>query len=141
MAAIVRQGDVEIIGDFITGDANIYPGRLVKRGTDDNHVVINDGTAYIGWAGYEQTAPNYRKSDPDTAYDSGDVIAVIKGVFKIRAHLAAGNNVTAGAPLKPTSNGELAAVTASTDVIVAIAAESVDASSGAKDIYVWATGR
>lgn len=61
---------------------NMYPGRLVKTGTDSDEVVVNDAatnTTVVGWLGYEHTNPNYRKADTTTTYAEGDQVAVLNG--------------------------------------------------------------
>ena len=76
-----------------------------------------------------------------TAYEADDVVAVLSGSFEGYGHLASGQNVAEGAPLKPAAAGELTAATANTDVVVAVAMESVDASAAAAWIKVRWTGR
>lgn len=117
---------------------NVYPGRLVKRGTNDDDIVVNTAAgAAIGWAGYEQTSKKYRPSTVDTIYSANDQIAVINGPGIILVgSLASGQNVTKGARLMAAAAGELSGGTVGTNEIVAIAEESVDASGGAADILV-----
>ena len=61
--------------------ANVYPGALLMQGTNDDDVVVGDGTegkaAY--WAGYEHTAKKYRPATIDTIYVVNDQIAAING--------------------------------------------------------------
>ena len=115
---------------------SVYPGRLVKKGTNDDDIVVATAGAHYGWAGYEHTIKKYRPATVDTIYSDDDQIAVLKGGgFGIVARLASGQNVTKGALLYGFT-GELSAGTAGTHHIVAIAEESVDASSAAADIMV-----
>jgi hypothetical protein len=117
---------------------NVYPGRLVTKGTNDDDVVVNtDGGAAVGWAGYLNTAKNYRPATVDTIYAQNDQIAVIYGPgMGVVGRLAELQNVAKGALLYAFANGELSAGTAGTHHIVARAAESVDASAAAADIMV-----
>lgn len=118
---------------------NVYPGRLVMKGTNDDDIVVCDGTegAAIGWAGYEQTAKKYRPATVDTIYEANDQITVINGPgILLVGRLASGQNVTKGARLMVAANGELSGGTVGTNEIVAIAEESVNATSGAADIIV-----
>lgn len=117
---------------------NMYPGRLVKKGTNDDDMVVNTaGGPALGWLGYEQTNPVFMPTDVDTIYVQDDMASVLYGGgFLIVGSLASGQNVTKGARLKAAANGELAAGIVGTDEIVAIAEESVDASSAAADILV-----
>lgn len=118
---------------------NMYPGRLVKKGTADDDVVISDsttGAAIVGWLGYEHTAPVYRPATPDTIYEAGAQAAVINGPMVIVALLANGQNVAKGAELTAAADGELTAATIGTHRVVAYAEESVNAGAGAADIMV-----
>ncbi|WP_319506008.1 hypothetical protein [uncultured Methanolobus sp.] len=117
---------------------NMYPGRLVKKGTNDDDMVVNTAAgATLGWLGYEQTNPAFMPTDIDTIYALDDMAAVLYGgSFLIVGSLASGQNVTKGARLKAAADGELAAGIVGTDEIVAIAEESVDATSAAADIVV-----
>lgn len=145
---------------------NVYPGRLLVRGTaDDDAVVGTANGAVIGWAGYENTIKLHRPATVDTIYLINAQIAVEHGGgFVIVGRLASGQNVTKGARLSAAANGELTASTAITatvpsgstavtstsatpamtmagglptqGIVVAIAEESVDASGAAADIMV-----
>lgn len=116
---------------------NMYPGRLVKKGTNDDDVVVNDGSTAIGWLGYERTIKKYRPSTVDTIYAGDEQAAVLHGNhFVIVGSLAVGANVSKGARLKAVAAGQLSGGTVGSDEIVAIAEESVDASAAAKDIMV-----
>ncbi|TGC08120.1 structural cement protein Gp24 [Methanolobus halotolerans] len=117
---------------------SMYPGRLVKRGTNDDDMVMNTaGGPALGWLGYEQTNPVFMPTDVDTIYVQDDMAAVLYGGgFLIVGSLASGQNVVKGTRLKAAADGELAAGIVGTDEIVAIAEESVDASSAAADIVV-----
>ena len=141
----------------------MYPGRLVKRGTADSDIVVNTaGGKAIGWLGYEQTNPVYRPDDVDSIYEKDTFAAVLNGgKFYPVASLASGESVNKGDPLVGTANGQVKAasdlaVSSGSDTasavdgttpalegsvlpegpIVAYAEESVDASGGAADIIV-----
>lgn len=118
--------------------ANVYPGRLVKRGTNDDDVVVNTAAGSpIGFAGYLNTAKKYRPATIDTIYVVNDQIGVINGPgIILLARLAIGANVTKGALLTDAALGDLSGGTAGTHHIYAIAEESVDASAAAADILV-----
>lgn len=117
---------------------NMYPGRLVKKGTNDDDVVVGTANAaVIGWLGYEHTIKKHRPSTVDTVYSGDEQAAVLHGGhFIIVGRLASGQNVSKGARLEAAANGELSGGTVGTDEIVAIAEESVDASAAAADIMV-----
>lgn len=141
---------------------NMYPGRLVKKGTNDDDIVVGTaGADVIGFLGYEQCRDSDKPANVDTAYAAGAWAPVLSGGgFIIVARLANGENVSKGARLVAAANGELKEASAlavpsggttvtsdkaqpdisgavgSEGVVVAIAEESVDASGGAADIMV-----
>lgn len=121
-------------------NTTMYPGRLVKKGTGDDEIVVSTdttGVASIGWLGYEQTAPIYRPETVDTMYAADDMVAVLNGGgFVIVASLAAGQSVNKEDALTSTAAGELKAITATTDEAVAYAEETVNATGAAADIMV-----
>ncbi|MHA1286241.1 MAG: hypothetical protein ACTSPB_02435 [Candidatus Thorarchaeota archaeon] len=125
---------------------NCYPGRLVTRDTTDAEIKVA-GTAEataggaLGFLGYEQAAEYWKPETVDTIYkvdkDSKlPFVPVLSGDIVVVASLASGQNVTKGAILTCAADGELTAATIATDMLIAIAEESVDASGGAKDIMV-----
>lgn len=60
--------------------ANMYPGRLVKRGTTDYDLAVCGATdTPIGWLGFEDTAAQFRPATPSTIYAASDKAAVIRG--------------------------------------------------------------
>lgn len=141
---------------------NMYPGRLVKKGTNDNDIVVcGAGEKPVGWLGWEHAPGPDRPATLATAYGADDRAPVLYGGhFVIKAKLASGQNVSKGDWLVPAADGMVAAASALTvdsggtsvtstaangaiisgdvgdNIIVGIAMESVNASSGAKDILV-----
>ncbi len=142
---------------------NMYPGRLVKKGTNDDDIVVNTAAGNaLGWLGYEQADPAFMPTDVDTAYAANDMAPILNGGhFYIVGRLASGQNVTKGTPLVAAANGELTAASGLTvasgatqvtssaangailagtlgtqGIVVAIAEQSVDASGAAADIVV-----
>jgi hypothetical protein len=129
---------------------NMYPGRLIKKGTNDDDIVVcGANEKAIGWLGYEQTTKKYRPATVDTIYAQNDQAVVLNGSgFVIVARLANGQNVVKGEKLAVAANGELTTTedsysidesgssTHSIERVIAYAEESVDASGGAKDIMV-----
>jgi len=58
--------------------ANVYPGRLVKRGTTDDDIVVCTAAGLpTGWAGYESASPSVKPITIDTIYVVGDRIPVV----------------------------------------------------------------
>lgn len=113
---------------------NMYPGRLVKKGTNDDDVVLNTGETSIGWLGFEQTPTEYRKALKTTIYAAADKVAVLKGSGFILDALAvdtSGNTIAKGDRVKAaaTLGGvlKMAATDPSTNstIPVGIAEESV----------------
>lgn len=116
---------------------NMYPGRLVKVGTNDDDAIVNTTDGAIGWLGYEQTTKKYRPATVDTIYAQNDQVAVLSGPGMVLvASLAVGAVVTKGALLEPVAAGELSGGTVGTHQFVAIAEEAKDADVTAQDIIV-----
>lgn len=119
---------------------NMYPGRLVKKGTNDDDVVLNNSASgSIGWLGYEQTNDQYRPADEDTIYVAGDQAAVLNGGGFIIDALAvdtSANTIAKGDALMPAATLGGVLKFADTDpstnkkMRVAIAEESVTIPAG-----------
>jgi hypothetical protein len=118
---------------------NMYPGRLVKKGTNDDDVVVATAATdkHIGWLGYEQTTKKHRPATVSTIYLVNAKVAVLSGPGMVLVGLAElGASITKGQRLKAGAIGGLSGGTDGTDHMVAIAEETVDASSVAKAILV-----
>lgn len=136
---IVAAGEPLVQELKVEAATNMYPGRMVKGGTADDDVVVTSATNgdFVGFLGFEQTAPSMRPSTPDTIYVIGDKAAVLNGGgFVIVGRLASGQSVGKGDPLAAAADGELTAATIGTHTVVAYAAETVNATSAAADIMV-----
>jgi hypothetical protein len=143
---------------------NMYPGRLVKKGTNDNDVTVS-GAAGIcfGWLGYEQcTNAGFMPTDKTTNYAANAQAPVLYGGgFVVLGKLAANQTVVKGDRLVAAADGMVSkaapAVTkdGSTQVtssaakeapisgtvpeggiVVGIAMESVTTTTAAADIMV-----
>ena len=137
---IVVAGTPFVTEKEIETATTMYPGRLVKRGTTDNEVKVNtsDALAY-GWLGYEDTPVMFRPANKSTIYSAADRAAILAGPIIIEACLASGQTIIMGDKLISAAAGELtkaALAGGSAEMVVAIAAESVDASGAAKKILV-----
>lgn len=111
--------------------ANVYPGRLVKRGTTDDDVVVCTAAGNpSGWAGYEQAAPAFKPATIDTIYVVNDRIPVLsaKGCL-VRATLATSQTIVIGDALVAGATGFVtaAAAIAATVGSGAATASAVDA--------------
>jgi len=117
---------------------SVYPGRLVKKGTNDDDIVVNTAAgAAVGWAGYENTIKKHRPATVDTIYLINAQIAVEHGGhFVIVARLQTGQTITKGELLAAGATGTVQTGTAGTHHIVAIAEESVTTTSSESDIMV-----
>lgn len=119
--------------------ANVYPGRLVMKGTNDDDIVVCDGsTQYpIGWAGYEDTAKKYRPATVDTIYVVDHRISVVwgPGMVIVGAIPIIGAAITVGSPLTYAPAGKLTPWTVGTNAIVAWAMEA-NAGTAASDLIV-----
>lgn len=93
---------------------NMYPGRLVQQGTDDNDIVVGaENAKIIGVLGYEHTQGHYRPSTRTTIYTVNSRAIILRGVGTIvLLRLASGENITAlGTKLVPTAAGMVKAAT------------------------------
>ena len=150
--AIVVAGSPMVQYLKVEAVANMYPGRLVMKGSSDAEVVVNartygdDGRA-IGWLGYEQTQKGYRPDTVNDIYlgaDSDPSVNVTAAVLSgpgtiIVGSLAVSQTVAKGDRLFDAAAGQLTKL--SGEMIssgpVAIAEESVSTSSIASiDIMV-----
>ena len=123
---------------------SMVPGVLVKIGTTNNEIVVNDGDGAFGWLGYEDTPVMYRPANIDATYAAQDRAAVVFGPgIVLRAKLANGTNISMGDRLVATAAGALKvwtpvpinAATAEEDV-VAIAMEDKATTGSEVDIIV-----
>jgi len=145
---------------------NMYPGRLVKKGTNDDDIVVATANSdVIGWLGYLDTIKKHRPATVDTIYLINAQVAVLHGPGMIvLASLKDGETITKGEKLVADAAGELVAAAAITatvpsgstavtstsaqpamtmagsipaaGIIVAIAEESVTSSGSSEDIMV-----
>ena len=70
--------------------ANMYPGRLVAKGTTDFDIKVADGVLAkpIGWLAYEDAPPTFKPATIDTIYVVSDKTRIARGGnFVIRAHM------------------------------------------------------
>jgi hypothetical protein len=104
-----------IIEEFtVEAGTGVKPGRLVKKGTDADDVIVlaaatDKPSGWVGWDG-EGTHPEASPATRDTAYATGKLGPVFYGPGTILVgKLASGQNVTKDTPLIPAANGELQA--------------------------------
>lgn len=127
--------------------AGCYPGRLVKAGSTDAEVVVNDtsdNSAVIGWIGYEQAGYDEKPDTIDTQWTVNKSIPILNGPgMFVRAGLSGGaaNSVKVGHRLAPAARygsldkwqgpGVITTGTLATKhhVAVAIALETLDYSA------------
>lgn len=100
--------------------ANMYPGRLVIQGTNDDDVTVAGTFAInsmaVGWLGYEDTIKKHRPATVDTIYLIDAQVAVHNGGgFVIVGALAASQGtLKKGDALVMAANGTLAKATMQT---------------------------
>lgn len=105
--------------------AEMLPGALVVKDTNDYDVKECTATGVIGWLGYDKTNANYKPATRDTAYAVGDYVAVHNGGnFRVRA-IVTGEAIDKGTPLEPAANGLITAAADEGDKVVAHAAETI----------------
>lgn len=117
--------------------ANMYPGRLVIKGTSDGNAVVSGVDGLVtGWLGYEQADPNFQPADVDTLYAANDKAPVLYGTgFVLVASLAAAQTILKGDRLSPGAAGQVIK-TVSPAVVVGVAMETVTTTGSAADIMV-----
>lgn len=106
---------------------NMYAGRLVKKGTNDDDIIVNTAAGNaVGWLGYEQTTKKHRPATVATIYAANAQAAVLSGPGMVILAYVEGNGAayTKGQRLKGGGTGSLSAGTDGTDHIIAIAEES-----------------
>ena len=165
--SILLDGDPMLETLKVEVATNMFGGRLVTRGTNDDDIVVAgaNATSLKGWLSYEHTHKNDRPATVDTIYAiNAQAVVLSGGHFRLLATLAAGENVTQGQYLVSAAagmvqlasaltvtiaNGTIAVLSdkaqpdevaigayGSEGVIVARAAQSVDATLAAADIIV-----
>lgn len=95
---------------------NMYPGRLVITGTNDDDITVCGAAGLaIGWLGYEQSHKNHRPATVDTIYLINAQVAVLNGGgFVIMASLKNGETVVKGSPVVAAASGEVSLAAAMT---------------------------
>ena len=148
--AIVQGGNVPItdLSCQVETATNMYPGRLVKKGTGDRDIVVaTAGSNPAGWLGYEQAAPSERPATMTTAYAADDVPPVLKGGgFIILATLSTSQTIAKDDALVADAAGQvkkasaLGIVSGSTDVTSAAAngTTTISGSAGTERIVGYA---
>jgi hypothetical protein len=103
---IVVSGKPDVQYLNIETATNCYPGRLVKKGTHDNDLVVcTAGAAAIGVLGYEQAAKMYRPATRDTIYAQNDQAPVLSGKAVVLLYLTQSQTVTKGDKLVAAADG------------------------------------
>jgi len=149
----VEAGQVQPINKIVVDSTNLhmqtkkvetatemYPGRLVKKGTNDDDVVVGAAATdqVYGWLSYEHTAKNYRPATIDTIYLINDQVTVVNGPgIILLAFIELGATITKGEFLTCGALGGLTGMTlGSTSTICAIAEETDAAAAGGVDLLV-----
>jgi hypothetical protein len=160
---IVVQGCPKVQSLLIETVTNCYPGRLVKKGTADNQIVVNTaGGLCVGVLGYEQCQKKDRPATRDTIYGAVNapvlsgacvtvllMVAVSQTIVKGSKLVAAANGMVSLAPaaappvgsVPVTSTGAqptIAGPIPTSGAIVAIAEESIT-TDGSTEGFVMAT--
>lgn len=136
---VVDRSGIHVQTKKVETATNVYPGRLVMQGTNDDDIVVCDGTEGKagGWAGYEDTVKKYRPATRSTIYQANDQISQVNGPgIVLVASLASGQTVAKDDRLMAAANGELSGGTVGTNEIVAIAEQSVASTSAGTAILV-----
>lgn len=107
---IVAAGEPLVEEARVETVTNVYPGRLLIQGTnvDDIKVAADVSGNFVGWAGFEHTAPAYRPSTIATIYVADDKISVLKGGGFVILASAGGALASKGIPVKWATGGAVA---------------------------------
>lgn len=139
--------------------ANMYPGRLVVKGTTDADIVVAGApvgkafTKVIGVLGYEQAHDAVKPTTVDTIYKILDFVPVLSGSIVVVGSLKDGETVVKGDLLVPAANGEVAlmpdfdlnATVSDTEIevelamaksVIAVAEEGKAASGSSEDLIM-----
>lgn len=88
--------------------ANMYPGRLVQKGTNPDDIIVGTALGAFGWLGFENTQPSYRPTNIDTIYVVNAKASVLNGGgFLPVGSLSAPCIVTKGQSLANWAAGQL----------------------------------
>ena len=108
---------------------NMYPGRAVGAGTNDDDCVVGAAvttTGIIGFIGYEQMHKLNRPATVDTIHTVNSQVPILWGPGAvIVARLHSGVTAVKGSLLTPVHDGMLTGGTGGTDDIVATSEETV----------------
>ena len=128
---VYNSQNIQIQTKKVETATTVYPGRLVKKGTNDDDVIVGtEALGNIGWAGYEQTCKLHRPATVDTIYLADAQIAVLSGPgIKLVASIKSGAVGVKGIMLKGAAAGQLD-VAGATDAAVAVAEETVTGATG-----------
>jgi len=100
--------------------ANMFPGRVVIQGTNDDDAVIAGAGCIrpMGWLGYENTHKFYRPATSATIYTINDQASLLSGGdFRLLAKLASGEIARKGEFLVVAPAGMLKVASAMTVTI------------------------
>lgn len=87
---------------------NMYPGRLVQKGTNDDDVIVGTAFKGAGWLGFEQSNPAYRPSTVDTIYEADTLASILSGAgFTVVGSLAVPSNVSKGDSVANWADGQV----------------------------------
>jgi hypothetical protein len=116
---IVAAGKPLVMELNVETATNMYPGRLVIKGTNDNEVKVCGAAGIsVGWLGYEQvTNAGYMPTDVNTIYAAGAQAPVLYGGgFVVVASLAENNIIVKGDRLVAAANGEVSKAAAAVTI-------------------------
>jgi len=134
---ILIDGNPHVEWCHVENGTDIFPGRLVKKGTNDMDIVASTaGCTPLGWIGFQHTRTTYRPDGINSQHLTDDECALLTGQdLFITTDLALGESVSKGDPLSAADNGMVRALQTD-DTLVAYAWKTVDATSEVSKIPV-----
>lgn len=147
---VIRQSDNSIIIDGhpyqetlkVEVATSMFPGRLVKRGTNADDIVccVAGDHNPVGWLGYHGTIKGWQPATVNTIYLINAQVCVLSGVFRMLATLALGQVALKGDPLVPANAGMLQVASAMTVTIATGTIAVVSDKAQPDEIVVGAYG-
>lgn len=123
---IVAAGEPLVIQQNVETATNMYPGRLVIKGTNDNDIAVcGAGGISTGWLGYEQPGTGM-PTTIDTIYEAGAQAPVLMGGgFVVVGYLAQSQTIVKGDRLVAAAGGMVSKAAAATVTTGSATASSV----------------
>ena len=103
---VLVQGNPKVQHLLIETDTSMYPGRLVKKGTADNQIVVNTaGGLSVGVLGYEHCQKKDRPATRDTIYTAVSAPVLSGAGVIVLLYVAQNQTIVKGSKLVAAASG------------------------------------